>query len=83
MLQLFLRRSCLTSLRQLTEGPESSKDEASADSSSAPDGPHEIYKGMLATQVKGVKTFSFGTSLLGIGMQPMLYEVFSCDKHIH
>nr|SVE73170.1 EOG090X0CKL [Ceriodaphnia reticulata] len=58
-------------------GKQSLKNEGSAESSSAPEGPHEIYKGTLATQVKGVKTFSFGTSLLGIGMQPMLYEHIS------
>nr|SVE92629.1 EOG090X0CKL [Megafenestra aurita] len=42
--------------------------------SSAPKVPHEIYKGMLTSQVKAVKTFSFGTSLVGISMQPILYE---------
>lgn len=77
VLQLLFTRSCLSSFRQLTHGSDSHKNEDSTDSSSAPEGPHEIYKGALATQVKGVKTFSFGTSLLGIGMQPMLYEVFN------
>nr|SVE78472.1 EOG090X0CKL [Daphnia lumholtzi]SVE79100.1 EOG090X0CKL [Daphnia lumholtzi] len=46
----------------------------------APDVPHQIYKGMLTKQVKAVKTFSFGTSLIGIGMQPILYEHISAPE---
>lgn len=47
------------------------------DVSEAPKVPHEIYKGMLTKQVRAVKTFSLGTSLIGLGMQPVLYEVWS------
>jgi hypothetical protein len=42
----------------------------------AQDVPHQIYNGMLTKQVRAVKTFSLGTSLIGLGMQPVLYEVW-------
>ena len=40
-----------------------------------PNVPHEIYIGALTKQVRGVKTFSLGTSGIGIGLQPLIYEV--------
>nr|SVE93857.1 EOG090X0CKL [Scapholeberis mucronata] len=52
----------------------SQQDVLSSENHDAPKVPHEIYKGTLSSQVKAVKTFSFGTSMLGIGMQPLLYE---------
>lgn len=76
--QLFVTRARLTTnLRRLiNNGPDSPSSPKNDDyDSSAPQVPHEIYKGMLTSQVKAVKTFSLGTSLIGIGMQPMLYEV--------
>ena len=37
--------------------------------------PYSIYKGSLSTQIKALKTFSVGTSMIGMAMQPMLYQV--------
>lgn len=75
-LQRFLARVSLPSLQRFTYGTESFKDEDYDAPTAAPDVPHQIYKGMLTKQVRAVKTFSFGTSLIGIGMQPILYEVW-------
>nr|SVE82148.1 EOG090X0CKL [Daphnia magna] len=59
---------------------KSFKDEDYDAPTAAPDVPHQIYKGMLTKQVRAVKTFSFGTSLIGIGMQPILYEHMSAPE---
>ena len=45
------------------------------DEEPVPDVPHEIYIGSLTKQVRGIKTFSLGTSGIGIGLQPMIFEV--------
>ena len=37
------------------------------------DGEDEIYRGILATQIKLVKGFSLTTSLISLSCQPVLY----------
>lgn len=76
VLKRFLARVFLTSLQRFTYGTESFKDEDYGAPADTPDVPHQIYKGMLSKQVRAVKSFSFGTSLIGVGMQPILYEVW-------
>lgn len=76
--QLFgIRPRFTISLRHLIDNGRNSLSSSINENhdSSAPQVPHEIYKGMLTSQVRAVKSFSLGTSLIGIGMQPMLYEV--------
>ncbi|EFX71854.1 hypothetical protein DAPPUDRAFT_216425 [Daphnia pulex] len=74
--QRFLTKTCFTSLRQFSHGSKLSQQsvEDNDDSLPVPDVPHQIYNGMLTRQVKAVKTFSLGTSCIGLGMQPVLYE---------
>ncbi|KAK4291114.1 hypothetical protein Pmani_036034 [Petrolisthes manimaculis] len=40
----------------------------------------EIYHGVLATQIKIVKTFSLSTSLLGVCIQPVIFQ--SAGSHV-
>lgn len=81
LLQRFLTKTCFTSLRQFSRGSinnSSSHGTVENNEDSLPeeqDVPHQIYNGMLTKQVRAVKTFSLGTSLIGLGMQPVLYEV--------
>lgn len=35
----------------------------------------EIYHGILSTQIKMVKFFSLSTSILGLSVQPILFQV--------
>nr|SVE75364.1 EOG090X0CKL [Daphnia dolichocephala] len=79
-MQKFLARLSWPSLRRYTNGPYSSNNEDYGVDASAPDVPHQIYEGALTKQVRAVKTFSFGTSLIGVGMQPMLYEHMSAPE---
>ena len=46
---------------------------------SAPESPHQIYKGQLTAQVRRIKTFTLGTSMMGLSLQPVLYEVTSSN----
>nr|SVE75997.1 EOG090X0CKL [Daphnia hispanica] len=78
--QRFLARDFVPSLRRFTHGTKSFKDEDYGAPAADPDVPHQIYKGMLTKQVKAVKSFSFGTSLIGVGMQPILYEHMSAPE---
>nr|SVE70037.1 EOG090X0CKL [Eubosmina coregoni] len=50
------------------------------DEEPVPDVPHEIYIGRLTKQVRGIKTFSLGTSGIGIGLQPMIFEQLSASE---
>ena len=49
-----------------------------------PSGEKAIYKGILSTQIKLVKTFSLTTSAIGLAFQPVLYyHAQVIDKCIH
>ena len=88
LLQRFLTKTCFTSLRQFSRGSinnSSSHGTVENNEDSLPeeqDVPHQIYNGMLTKQVRAVKTFSLGTSLIGLGMQPVLYEVRLISKFL-
>jgi len=48
----------------------------------APESPHQIYKGQLTPQVRRIKTFTLGTSIMGLSLQPILYEKMSSSSSI-
>lgn len=46
------------------------------------DGEHEIYQGILSTQIKLVKTFSLTTSLIGLASQPLIYYKIQTSANV-
>ncbi|XP_063872741.1 transmembrane protein 70 homolog, mitochondrial-like isoform X2 [Scylla paramamosain] len=80
------RSQCLLLSRNLSRGSpshnsplnkEEDKQEGNADI--GPGTWKEIYHGILSTQIKMVKFFSLSTSILGLSVQPMLYQKLGAD----
>jgi len=74
LLKLGIRFSVFTP-RYLSNGVQKEPRINDQDELAAPEGPHQIYEGLLTSQVRRIKRFTLLTSIMGLGMQPVLYEV--------
>jgi len=69
-------------VKYLSNGAKLNSSANEQDEFPAPESPHQIYKGMLTFQVRRIKTFTLGTSLMGLSLQPLLYEKMSSSSSI-